>query len=151
MSAPAEKLWRVNSEYQKRLAQVKTYLNLLEQMIETEPINDQERILAALRYALDQVEGMMEEHRTWRYTYYYESLETRRMVQSLNAINRALGRFTRMRIQHDRRLHDLHSLLGHISPPDPAVTRVPNGDLWAMTQFAMNSLNQFDDYIQTLA
>ncbi len=150
MSAPAEKLWRVNSEYQKRLAQVTTYLNLLEQMIGTQPIADQERTLAALRYALDQVEGMMDEHRTWRYTYYYESLETRRMVQSINAINRALGRFTRMRIQHDRRLDDLYNLFQHVKPPDPTITRVPNGDLWTMTQFAMNNLNSFDDFVQTL-
>jgi hypothetical protein len=150
MPSPADHLWRVNNEYQKRLSQVRTYLDLLEQMLCMQP-DVNERILAAVRHALEQVELMAGEHRAWRYAYYYDSPETRRVVQSAHAINRALVRFTRMRTQHERRLHDLHALLHHLQPPDPHMTRVPNGDLWLMTQYALNDLTGFDDYVRTLA
>ena len=154
MSAPADVLWRVNNEYRKRLAQVRTYLELLEQMMYTSAdrqSEEYERTLAALRYALEQIDQMIEEHRVWRYSYYYETPESKRMIQSTGAINRALARFTRLRTQHERRLQSIHSLINHLQRPDPLLTRVPNGDLWLMTQFAIDDLNQFDEFVSSLA
>lgn len=151
MSGAADLLWRVNNEYTKRLTHVNNTLNLLVQLMLVQPEEPHERVQAALHHALEQVQTMLEEHRVWRYAYFYESLETRRMVQSVNAINRALARFTRMRNQHERRLNDLRSLLGHLPRPDPDLTRVPNGDLWQMTEFALNDLNHFDDYMRELS
>ncbi|MBZ0291700.1 MAG: hypothetical protein K8L99_03950 [Anaerolineae bacterium] len=154
MSAPANALWRVNNEYSKRLTQVKVYLQLLtEQMIDLKAGSDDAhaRTSAALHYALEQIDQMINEHKEWRYAYYYESLETKRMVQSLNAVNYALGRFLRMRTQHEQRLKDIHALIEHLQRPDPLLTRVPNGDLWTMTQFAIDHLNQFADYVSSLA
>lgn len=154
MSAPADVLWRVNNEYSKRLTQVKVYSQLLiEQMSGLKRENDDAymRTSAALHYVLNQINQMLDEHKDWRYTYYYESLETRRMVQSTNAIDYALGRFTRMRLLHEQRLEDIYALIIHLQRPDPLLTRVPNGDLWMMTQGAVENLNQFTDYISNLA
>ncbi len=152
MPGAAEMLWRVNSEYARRLTQVNTYLNLLEQMILIHPGEPQERVRAAIQYALEQVQLMLDEHRAWRYSYYYESAETRRMVQTMSAVNRALARFTRMRTQHERRLHDLRALLEHLQRPDPVLTRVSTGgDLWQMTEFALNDLGRFDEYLRDLS
>jgi hypothetical protein len=150
MSNPADLLWRVNSEYQKRLTQVVTYLNLLEQIVLMQDGDNQMRTLAALQYALEQVEVLAQEHRTWRYKYYYESADSKRMVQAPGAIHHALARFSRMRMRHEQELNNLHSLLDHVQRPDPRVTRVPTGDLWVMTEFAINDLRGFDRYMQNL-
>jgi hypothetical protein len=150
MSSSPDLLWRVNHEYQKRLTQVVTYLNLLEQIILLQNGDDQLRTLAALQYALEQVEIVAQEHRTWRYKYYYESADTKRIVQSPSAVHRALSRFSRMRMQHEQLLNNLRALLDHVQRPDPHITRVPTGDLWVMTEFAINDLQGFERYMQDL-
>lgn len=150
MASPAELLWRINSEYLKRLQRATTYLNLLEQLVLMQSGNTQRQTLAALRQALEQVETLQEEHRDWRYAYYYESLDTRRMVQSHGAINRALARFSRMRTRHDQQLQSLRAHLVHTQRPDPALTRVPTGDLWTMAEYAIGNLTRFDDYMRSL-
>jgi hypothetical protein len=55
-----------------------------------------------------------------------------------------------MRSQHESRLNDLYSLLHETPRPDPLLTRVPNGDLWTMTQFAIGDLIGFNDYLTEL-
>jgi ribosomal protein S21 len=150
MSNPADVLWRVNAEYRKRLSQVMTYLNLLEQLVLIQDGDEQLRTLAALRYVLEELQALDEEHRAWRYKYFYESPDSKRMVQSGEAIQQALARFSRMRTQHERRLADLQSLLVHVQRPDPQITRVPNGDLWTMAEYAINNLSGFGDYMQEL-
>jgi len=150
MPNPADLLWRVNNEYQKRLTQVVTYLNLLEQLVLMQDGDEQLRTLAALQYAVEQVELLAQEHRSWRYKYYYESVDTKRMVQAPGAVQHALARFSRMRMQHENQLNNLRALLDHVQRPDPRVTRVPTGDLWVMTEFALNDLRGFDRYMQDL-
>lgn len=150
MPNPADLLWRVNSEYQKRLTQVVTYLHLLEQMVLMQDGDDQLRTLAALQYALEQVESLAQEHRAWRYKYYYESADSKRMVQTPGAVHQALARFSRMRTQHEQQLNNLHALLDRVQRPDPRITRVPTGDLWVMAEFAINDLRGFDRYMQDL-
>ena len=151
MASPTETLWRVNSEYLKRLQQVENYLNLLEQLVLMQSRSDQAQTLVALRQALKQVETIKEEHRDWRYQYYYESLDTRRMVQSQVAINRALVNFSQMRTRHGLQLRSLSVLLDRLQRPDPIVTSVPVGDLWVMTEYALDNLTGFDDYLRSLA
>lgn len=148
MTTPSDLLWRINNEYQKRLKQTKTYLSLLEQLVIAQ--GGDGRTLAALHDALNQIERLNDEHRDWRYRYYYESLDTRRMVQSVNAVHQALAHFSRMHARHQRALGHIQSLLIHLQRPDPTITRVPTGDLWQMTEHALIDLNLFDDYMQSL-
>jgi hypothetical protein len=150
MYTPTDMLWRVNNEYRKRLAQAQTFLDLLEQMILTNSGEAQNYMLELLQYAREEVAGIAEEHRIWRHRFYYDSLENRRMVQNDRAVNQALARFNRMRSQHESRLTDLYSLLHETPRPDPLLTRVPNGDLWTMTQFAIGDLIGFNDYLTEL-
>jgi len=151
MSTPAEILWRVNNEYRKRLNQAMTYIGLLEQIILTQNSPDEQRTLATLRYIREQITMLLDEHRSWRNRYYFESTETKRMVEDDMAIHRALARFNRMRSQHEQRLHDLLDLLNLIQRPDPLLTRIPNGDLWNMTEYALGHLTDFGSYVRDLA
>jgi len=150
MANPADVLWRVNNEYRGRLSQVMMYLNLLEQLVLMQEGDEQLRTLAALRYVLEELEALNEEHRVWRHQYFYESVDTKRMVQSEAAVHHALARFSRMRAQHEQRLADIQALLVHVQRPDPQITQVPNGDLWAMAEYAIDHLNGFGEYMQQL-
>jgi glutamine synthetase adenylyltransferase len=149
MYAPTDLLWRVNNEYRKRLAQAQTFLDLLEQMI-LATADRQAHTLEALRYAREQVAATIEDHRNWRQTFYYDSPETKRMVQNDRAVNQALARFSRMRSQHESRFYDLYSLLQDVPRPDPLLTRVPNGDLWTMAEYAIYDLVGFNDYLNEI-
>ena len=71
MNAPTDVLWRVNNEYRKRLSQAQTFLDLLEQMILATD-DRQPRTLETLRYAREQVNSLIEEHRRWRNRFYYD-------------------------------------------------------------------------------
>ncbi|MBL8119228.1 MAG: hypothetical protein JNJ78_16955 [Anaerolineae bacterium] len=150
MDASNTVLWRVNNEYRKRLSQAQTYLDLLEQLIIANCGEEPMHTLESLRYAREQVAQIVEEHRHWRHTFYYESQASRRMVQNDRAVNRALARFSRMRTQHEQRLFDLYNILYQTPRPDPLATRVPNGDLWNMAQYAINDLVVFGDYVNRL-
>ncbi len=151
MSPSADVLWRLNNEYRKRLAQAQTYLDLLEQLVLMQNGERQTHTLAALRYARDCVEAMTEAHRQWRQRYYYESDESKRMVQEGRQINQALARFAQMRTQQDHFLHELYATVNNIPRPDPKITRVPNGDLWLLTQTAINNLVGFEDYLADMS
>lgn len=153
MTAPAEMLWRVNNEYRKRLTQVTNCLNLLEQLVLMQQDgSSQVRTLAALRYAREEVEAMAQEHRDWRYRYYYDSTDSKRMVQGNHAVHQALARFSRMRVQHDRRLGSLRGLLDHVQRPNPDITRVATGgDLWTLTEYAIHDLSAFDAYLREMS
>ncbi len=148
MTTPADLLWRVNNEYQKRLKQAQTCIGLLEQLILMQ--GGDQTTLTVLRHALEQLELLLAEHRVWRHSYYYESEDTRRMVQSQRAIQRAIAHFSQMHTHHEHALNNLHTLLEHLQRPDPALTRVPNGDLWMMTEYALDNLWSFDDYLRSL-
>lgn len=150
MDTHADVLWRLNNEYRKRLAQAQNYLELLEQLVAVNCGEQAADTLNVLQHAQDQVSELVSEHRTWRYSFYYESPDTKRMVHDDRAIHQALARFSRMRSQHEQRLFDLYNILFQIPRPDPRMTRVPTGDLWSMTEFALNDLIIFNDYISNL-
>ena len=92
-------------------------------------------VIEALQQARHELVILTEEHRNWRHHFYYDLPETRRMVQDNRAVNKALARFSRMRSQHERRLYEVYNTLGQLPRPDVRMTRVPNGDLWVMTQY----------------
>jgi hypothetical protein len=148
--APADVLWRLNNEYRKRLSQAQTYLDLLEQLLMVQDDDRSFEVIEALQQARHELVRLTEEHRNWRHHFYYDSTETRRMVQDDRAVNQALARFSRMRSQHERRLYELYNNLSQLPRPDVRMTRVPNGDLWVMTQYALNDLIIFGDYVSKL-
>ena len=150
MSHDVDLLWRVNHEYRNRLSQVMVYVDLLDQMLFTQRQSNVGEMQAILRHVLDEVAYMKEEHRRWRYQFYYESAETKKMVRSDTAINQALARFSRMRSQHERRLAELQMQLFMLQRPDPSLTQVPTGDLWQLTQYAIQQLGQFEDYMRDI-
>lgn len=147
--APSDVLWRLNNEYRKRLSQAQTYLDLLEQLLMIQTDHNVE-VFEALQQARQELIVLTEEHRDWRHHFYYDSLETRRMVHDSRAVNKALARFSRMRTQHERRLYEVYNVLTQLPRPDARMTRVPNGDLWVMTQYALNDLIIFGDYASKL-
>ena len=147
MTRPTDLLWRTNNEYRKRLEQAKTYFNLLEQLVLMQ--NADEHLMVALQQALMQVDQMIAEHRQWRYRYYYASTSTQRMVQTHDAVNRALVQFNKLRVRHEQELQSIRAMLHHLQRPDPIVTRVPSGDLWQLGEVALQDLSGFDDYLQS--
>lgn len=148
--APADMLWRLNNEYRKRLSQAQTLLDLLEQLLMVQDDNRAFEIIETLQQARHELVMLTEEHRNWRHHFYYDSLETRRMVQDNRAVNKALARFSRMRSQHERRVYEVYNALAQLPRPDARMTRVPNGDLWVMVQYALNDLIVFGDYASKL-
>lgn len=151
MATPADLLWRVNNEYRKRLTQAHTYLELLEQLVLAEGDGVQQHTLAALRFAREQVVLLTEEHRHWRYTYYYDSPESKRMVQNSREVNQALARFSKMRVHHGMRLDETIAALHQSPRPAPELTHLPNGDLWVLAQAALYELSGFDGYVHSLS
>jgi hypothetical protein len=145
MRNAGDMLWLINNEYRKRLTQAENLLSLLEQLILTHNGDRQRYALDVLAYVREQLRTIHEEHRHWRYSSYYESAESKRMVHDDQAVQQALSRFSRMRAQQGRRLSEIYALLYDTPRPDPSITRVPNGDLWTMTQFALDKLVTFDD------
>lgn len=152
MIVSAETLWRLNQEYGNRLAKARTYYELLDQLVtERGGIADDERLMAVLQYMGAHLNGLKEEYRGWRYTYFYETADTKRMVQSESAIRRAISAFARMRTRHEQYLTELFGALDTIRRPDPLITTVPpNGDLWDMTRYALYELLDFGSYAETL-
>lgn len=147
---PTDVLWRLNNEYRKRLSCAQTYLDLLEQLLMIQAADDIFQTLETLQQVRQELVNLTEEHRDWRHHFYYDSLETRRMVQDDRAVNKALARFNRMRSQHEQRVYDLYMTLDQSPRPNAQITRVPNGDLWVMAQYALNDLIVFGDYATNL-
>ena len=142
----AEQLWRVNNEYRKRLGKVERYVDLLEQLMLTRADGAPDGLMAvleALQFAHGELNALEEEHRGWRYQYFYDSSDSKRMVQEVSDINRALAHFSRMRPSHEQRLYDVYTALVNAPRPDPEITTVASGDLWELLQFAFDDLAAF--------
>ena len=150
MIASADSLWRLNQEYGNRLAKARTYLDLLEELMMDRGSSTDEISLSALQFTRAHLNGLKEEYRAWRYTYFYEAADTKRMVQSMGAVRRAVSAFARMRTRHETYLNSLFDALDQIPRPNPDVTTVPNGDLWEMLRFALYDLLDFSSYLKTL-
>jgi hypothetical protein len=143
-------LWKANNEYRQRLSRAENYLDLLDQLVVSRDGDRAEEILAVVRQAREQLAALDEDHRHWRYRYYYESPESKRMVQTEEAVHRALANFSRMHARHEPALNDVYIVLYNLSRPEPDLTRVSSGDLWAMTEYALYELAVFGDYLNGL-
>ena len=145
MRSSAEILWRLNREYVTRLAKARTYLDLLENRVVQRGAGEtQAQLLPTLQVARTRLNQLSEAHRGWCYTYFYESPETKRMVQSSQAVDRALSSFDNMRAQQSSSFDDLAERLYALPRPAPMITRIPSGDLWEMTQLALHDLVDLD-------
>jgi hypothetical protein len=145
MSA-ADQLWRVNNEYRKRLGKVERYVDLLEQLMVARAIGSGDSLMAVLevlQYAHGELNALEEEHRGWRYRYFYDSSDSKRMVQDDADINRALAHFSQMRPIHEQRLYAVYTALVNTPRPDPDITAFPSGDLWELLHFAFDDLAAF--------
>jgi hypothetical protein len=147
MAPQADLLWRVNNEYRKRLSQAEKFVSLLEGLLLMHNGGRYSSTLSALRHTRDQIHQLVEEHRSWRHTFYYESLESKRMVHGDREIMQALARFNRMRTRHEAQLSEMAQRLNAAPRPEPHHTRIPTGDLWSLTEYALNDLVGFNtDY-----
>ncbi len=149
MIVSADTLWRLNQEYGNRLSKARTYLDLLEQLV-VERGSNEEILLAALQFTRAHLNGLKEEYRGWRYTYFYEAADTKRMVQTQSAVRRAISAFARMRTRHENYLNELFDALDTIPRPLAEMTTVPTGDLWEMLRFSLYDLLDFGNFAQTL-
>ncbi len=148
MLASAETLWRSNQEYVNRLLRARNYLDLLEQLvIERGSAREQDELLPALQYTGAHLNSLSEEHRGWCYAYFYDSPDTKRIVQTPGALRRAVSSFGHMYERHHAYFYDLEALLDDLPRPPVQVTRVPNGDLWEMVQIALHDLVDFNDQL----
>lgn len=144
-SSNTQLLWRINNEYRRRLSQAQTYLGLLERLLM--PIPQYGECLDTVRYTQTEIITLDDSYRDWRYAYLYENIQTKRIVQSEEAILNALETFGRMFEANKPRLAQLNRLLQSTDPPAPHVTGVPSGNLWAFMLKAVDSLARFDEYI----
>lgn len=144
-SSNAQLLWRINNEYRRRLSQAQTYLGLLERLLT--PIPQYGECLDTVRYTQTEIATLDDSHRDWRYAHLYENFQTKRVVQSEEAILHALETFGRMFEANKPRLAQLNRLLQSTDAPAPHVTGVPSGNLWAFMLKAVDSLARFDEYI----
>ncbi len=149
-SSPNTLLWRINQEYVRRLASARTYLGLLLELMATRGSGLDADLPPLLRYTDDCLSRLHDEHRHWRYTYYYESPETKRAVQTERGLQRAMAQFALMRTRHDRLLRELTVLYDAVPHPPPDATSVVNANLWGLFRAALNELLQFDSYAQGL-
>lgn len=144
--AASDLLWHMNNEYRKRLSKVERYIELLEPLVAARASvsdGDLMTILKSLRIVQQQLTILNEEHRGWRYTYFYDPNDNKRMVHDAEEVQRALVFFEQMRDAHEQRLRRIYEMLTRLPRPDPDLTYVPNGDLWDMLYEAFDSLAAF--------
>lgn len=163
MIETAELLWQLNNEYTQRLNRARAALELVGRLLDervgglladdapdSEDKRAADQLFAVLQYSNERMKLMNSEHRDWRYRYYYESPDSKRIVTEDAAIRQAISRFSRMRTHHERALKELSILIDAVPRPLPDVTSVPLGDLWEMLREAIQNLLAFGDYMQSL-
>jgi hypothetical protein len=149
-------LWQLNNEYGKRLSRARAGLELVGRLL-AERIGDPEiyevsdsmaikQMYAVLDYTNERIDNLSRDHRDWRYRYYYDSPDTKRIVQTEEAIREALARFSRMRARHERACKELAILLEALPRPHTYMTSVPHGDLWDNMRASIQDLLNFSDF-----
>lgn len=141
MHSTAEFLWRLNRNYVNRLLRARNTLGLLEHVLRTRANADvQETLLPTVQDARNALSRLSEAHRDWCYTYFYESAETKRMVQTAQGVRRALAHFEAMRRAYGDLFAALDARLSTLPPPPADLTTLPHGDLWDMAQYSLHAL-----------
>ncbi|MBL8132721.1 MAG: hypothetical protein JNL42_12750 [Anaerolineae bacterium] len=145
MFAPVEMLWWLSQEYGQRLARANRYLELLERLLtERIPPQSSDSLLHSLAESRGFLETLHDEYRDWRYSYFYQTPDTRRMVSAEADVQRAVERFRRMRARHLEMLITFGGYFEDLPRPEGMITHVPNGDLWEMVREALAALIDFD-------
>jgi hypothetical protein len=145
MSRINERIWRLNQEYVRRLASARTVLGLDDDYPSAEA-----EWTALLRDAADALDQLHEAHRTWRYDYFYESPDTRRVVQDRAAVAKATVYFEHLLRAYESRLEMVSRMLRILPRPDPRWTTVPQGDLWSLFENAVDDLRSFNREISAI-
>ncbi len=143
MTASGDLLWNLNNEYRHRLSRARKYIDLLEQLLLARHGDAETMVLETLRYAQAQIGALGEEHRGWRYAYFYETAEQKRMVQNERDVMRALAHFNRMSSRHRQLLNEIQYALETVQRPNRGFTIIPGGDLWEMMQYALGDMAEF--------
>jgi hypothetical protein len=150
MMISAQSLWRLNHEYGQRLSRARNYVALLERLVIARNVEEQPQLMAALGYIREQLAAIYDEHRDWRYTYFYDSPESKRMVHQEHDVGHAMTEFARMRVNHERNLHGLCTALADYPAPERYVTALPHGDMWQMMLGALEDLLNFGNFVREL-
>jgi hypothetical protein len=153
----AQALWHLNNEYVQRLANARRAVSLLIALVETRLADpdphalDGDPDLYALLHAIaDALENFHNEHRQWRYSYFYApeaqtvavSAPMRpRMVQDEGDVRRAIAQFVRMRTAQLPHLAQITHALAAYPQPDPHTTSVATADLWHMMRGAIDEFS----------
>jgi hypothetical protein len=154
-------LWQLNNEYGKRLSRMKAGIELVVRLL-VERIGDTEgyeaadisaikQMYAVLDYTEERINALVDQHRDWRYRYYYQSTDIKRIVQDDAEIQQAVARFARMRTQHTRVCKELTMLIDALPRPHTYMTSIANGDLWDNMNVALLDLLNFDDFSTQLS
>ncbi|MCL4247339.1 MAG: hypothetical protein KJ065_04215 [Anaerolineae bacterium] len=149
MSEDAQLLWRINNEYRLRLSRAQNSVELLLQLLLTRADGSVQDAADVLYMTQQHLQNLAQEHRDWRYRFFYVSSSDRRMVQEDRDVFRALAGFSRMQAAHQRVLSEIWHLLGGVHRPASFFTTVANGDLWEVAHNAIADLSQFEGYVQT--
>lgn len=143
MQSASESLWRINQDYGQRLTRAQHYLDLLASQVE-ERIAPDTAVLRVIVYVRDRLAQLRDEHRVWRYTYFYETPDSKRIVQSNDAIRRAYTSFSTMSARHDIDVHQIVTVFYETPRPDSHLTDTANGDLWHLAGEALRDLMNFN-------
>lgn len=143
MPASTDFLWRLNQEYVNRLTKARNYLDLLGQLVLERGGSPQ--LLSILEFTQSQLDQLSGEHRRWLYSYFYESSDSKRIVQKPRAVQTALTHFGHMYVQQRAALDQILTRFYDLPRPETYITCVPNGDLWELMQCALNELVDFSD------
>jgi hypothetical protein len=145
MSASAEFLWCLNRDYVNRLVKARNALGLLEHVLLTRASAEvQTQLLPTVQFARSYLSRLSDAHRAWCYNYFYESAETKRVVQSARAVQQALVSFDQTRQQHGSLFGELAARLNQLPPPAAGLTALPHDDLWQMAQRALRDMSEMD-------
>lgn len=150
-----EALWELNNEYRKQLSLLMGHMNLLEQLLKMQD-NAEPALRAAIRHIRAILEDIDADHHNWRHTHFYQA-ETgatrRRMVDTPEAVLKALQIFSIMLGKHLRSFDAIAAMMADLPQPDPTLTRViKGGDLWEMCLEELETLATFDAFMhETLA
>jgi len=136
-----ELLWRLNTSYSQRLGKARSRLELLSQLLAERGADP--TTVEAIEVVLRECYQIYEEYQRWRFTYFYESPEDRRIVQGLPGLNRALAQFARLRQRHALRASQITAHLSYYRP-SVAWTTIPQGDLWMLTTQAFSELQTLE-------
>lgn len=143
MHSASESLWRINQDYGQRLMRAQHYLDLLAHQIE-DRIDPDAAVLRVIVYIRDRLTQLRDEHRVWRYNYFYETPDSKRIVQSNDAIRRAYTSFKAMSARHDIDVHQIAAVFYETPRPDTYLTDTANGDLWHLASEALRDLLNFN-------